>query len=126
MNQLLKKKFGQLTGPQNIGYSIKYGGDFEGQMESLKNLQMSFGVAFFIIFIILTVTFNSMVHPLIVMLSLPFGLIGVILAFFLHGEPLSFFSMMGLVGLTGIVVNDSIVLVDFINKLRREGHNRRE
>jgi len=126
VNTLLQKNSDRFLTDDDFGYSISYGGDFEGQMESLHNLQMSFGVAFFIIFIILTAMFNSMVQPLIVMLAIPFGLIGVMIGFFLHGEPLSFFSLMGLVGLTGIVVNDSVVLVDFINKLRRDGHDRRE
>ncbi|MEW5894642.1 MAG: efflux RND transporter permease subunit [Candidatus Omnitrophota bacterium] len=126
VNQLLRKKFGQLSGKENMGYSLDYGGEFEDQMESIGNLAKSFLVAFFVIFIILTATFNSLVQPLIVMLSIPFGLLGVIIAFFFHGEPLSFFSLMGLVGLTGIVVNDSVVLIDFVNKLRLEGHNRRE
>lgn len=126
VNTLLQKNSDRFLTDDDFGYSISYGGDFEGQMESLHNLQVSFGVAFFIIFIILTAMFNSMVQPLIVMLAIPFGLIGVMIGFFLHGEPLSFFSLMGLVGLTGIVVNDSVVLVDFINKLRRDGHDRRE
>jgi multidrug efflux pump subunit AcrB len=126
VNRLLEKEFGQLSGAEDFGYSLAYGGEFEGQMESIKNLQISFGAAFFIIFIILTAMFNSLVQPFIVMLAIPFGLIGVVIAFFFHGEPLSFFSVMGLVGLTGIVVNNSVVLVDFINKLRKEGHGRRE
>ena len=126
VNRKLQKEFGQLGSAENMGYSIKYGGDFEGQMESLKNLAMSFSAAFFIIFIILTAMFNSLVQPFIVMLAIPFGLIGVIIGFFLHAEPLSFFSMMGLIGLTGIVVNDSVVLVDFVNKLRKDGLERRK
>jgi len=60
------------------------------------------------------------------MLAIPFGLIGVIIAFFLHGKPLNFFALMGIVGLTGIVVNDSVVLVDFINRMRKEGKDRIE
>lgn len=55
------------------------------------------------------------------MLAIPFGLSGVIFAFFLHGKPISWFALMGVVGLTGVVVNDSIVLVDFINDLRKKG-----
>ena len=70
-------------------------------------------------------TFRSVVQPLIVMLAIPFGLIGVVAAFLLHGIPFSFMAILGVVGLNGIVVNDSIVLVDFINKLRREGMGRR-
>ena len=68
---------------------------------------------------------NSLIQPLIVMMAILFGLIGVIWAFFFHGLPISFFMMMGVVGLNGIVVNDSIVLVEFINNLRREGIDRR-
>ena len=60
------------------------------------------------------------------MLAIPFGLIGVVIAFMFHGIPFSFMAIMGVVGLNGIVVNDSIVLVDFINKLRREGMSRAE
>jgi multidrug efflux pump subunit AcrB len=126
VNLLLEKKFGQLSGPENFGYSLEYGGEFEGQLESIRNLQISFGAAFFIIFIILTAMFNSLVQPFIVMLAIPFGLMGVVIAFFFHNEPLSFFSLMGLVGLTGVVVNNSVVLVDFINKLRKSGHERRD
>jgi len=54
------------------------------------------------------------------MLTIPFGIIGFIIAFFIHAEPLSFLGIMGFVGLTGVVVNDSIVLVDFINKRRED------
>ena len=57
--------------------------------------------------------FNSLVQPIIVMLAIPFGLIGVIFAFYIHGRPMSFFGLMGVVGLTGIVVNDSIVFGRF-------------
>ena len=58
------------------------------------------------------------------MTAIPFGLIGVVIAFIAHGQPLSFLAIFGIVGLSGIVVNDSIVLVDFINKLRLEGLSR--
>jgi len=122
-NQLLQKEFADIT-ENYLGYSIKFGGEFEEQMESRSNLMASFAIALCIIFIILTAMFKSLIQPFIVMLAIPFGLIGVIIAFFLHGKPLSFFALMGIVGLTGIVVNDSIVLVDFINRLRKEGKDR--
>jgi multidrug efflux pump subunit AcrB len=85
-----------------------------------------------VIFIILVAEFRSLVQPFIVMAAIPFGIIGVILSFWVHdmftptGRPLNFFALMGLVGLTGVVVNDSIVLVDFINRARLEGKNQRE
>jgi len=125
VNQNLQKKFKDL-GQKYLGYTIQYGGEFEEQMESRKNLMISFAVALSIIFIILTAMFRSLIQPFIVMLAIPFGLIGVIFAFYLHGKTLNFFALMGIVGLTGIVVNDSIVLVDFINRLRMEGKGRRQ
>nr|CAI78512.1 heavy metal efflux pump [uncultured bacterium] len=125
VNMDLQKKFKNITS-KYPGYTIKYGGEYEDQQRTLKNLLRSFAIAFFLIFIILAALFNSIIQPFIVMLAIPFGIVGVIFAFLLHGRPLSFFAFMGLVGLTGIVVNDSIVLVDFVNKLRKEGKEKFE
>lgn len=125
VNRGLQKEFADI--PQKyFGYTVKFGGEFEKQAESRRNLLISFGIALSIIFIILTAEFKSLLQPFIVMLAIPFGLIGVIFAFFLHGQPLGFFALMGVVGLTGVVVNDSIVLVDFINRDRRQGKGRRQ
>ena len=55
------------------------------------------------------------------MISVPFGIVGVIAALFLHGQPMSIMAMFGIIGLTGVVVNDSLILVDFINKLKEKG-----
>ena len=77
------------------------------------------------IFLILAANFNSLVQPLIVMMAIPFGLVGVVWAFYFHNLPIGFFMFMGAVGLTGIVVNDSIVLVEFVNNLRSRGVDRR-
>ena len=74
----------------------------------------------------MTAVFGSLLQPFIVMTAIPFGIIGVLIAFMAHGRPLTFFALMGVVGLTGIVVNDSVVLVDFINKLRKAGNDRRD
>jgi multidrug efflux pump subunit AcrB len=62
-------------------------------------------------------------QPLIVMLAVPFGLIGVILAFALHGQSIGFLAMLGVIGLTGIVVNDSLILVNLANRLFAEGES---
>jgi len=124
VNHMLEKRFKGL--PQSyMGYSIKYGGEQEETVDSLKSLLRAFFYAFLIIYLILASAFKSIVQPLIVMLAIPFGLIGVVFAFLVHGLPLSFMAILGIVGLNGIVVNDSIVLVNFINKLRREGTDRR-
>ncbi|MBL0263484.1 MAG: efflux RND transporter permease subunit, partial [Leptospiraceae bacterium] len=100
------------------GYRIRYGGENKDTEESLASLGRSFLIAFFIIFIILVSLFRSFIQPLIVAAAIPFSFIGVILAFVTHGQYFSFLSFIGIVGLAGIVVNDSIVLVDFANQLR--------
>jgi len=101
-------------------------GEQEETMESLKSLGKSFFFAGLLVFLVLASFFKSLVQPFVVILAIPFGLIGVIVAFIIHGLPFSFMAILGIVSLNGIVVNDSIVFVDFINKLRREGVPRRE
>jgi len=125
VNSMLERKFRDIS-ERYMGYSVKYGGEQEETMDSLKTLLKAFFFAFLVIYLILASFFKSIIQPIIVMLAIPFGLIGVIIAFILHGIPFSFLAIMGIVGLNGIVVNDSIVLVDFINKLRTSGMSRAE
>ncbi len=107
-------------------YSIRIGGEEKENEDAFHSLMIAFMVAAFAIFMILATLFNSLVQPFLVMLTIPFALIGVVIALLVHHEPLSLLSFIGIVGLAGVVVNDSIVLVDFINKLRQEGTSRRE
>jgi len=125
INAMLAEKFKGIS-DRYMGYSVKYGGEQEETMDSIMSLLSAFFYAFLIIYLILSSSFRSLIQPLIVMLAVPFGLIGVIFAFLVHGLPFSFMALLGVVGLNGIVVNDAIVLVDFINKLRREGMSRAE
>lgn len=125
VNEKTKKHF-ETFEKDYPGYVLKFGGEYEEQKETVANLIFSFVIALFICYIILTGIFKSLVQPFIVMTAIPFGILGVLIAFMLHGRPLSFFALMGSVGLAGIVVNDSVVLVDFINKMRKTGMNRRE
>ena len=125
VNKLLEREFKGI--PQKYpGYRIEYGGEQQENVRSGKDFIRAFGLAIFLIFLILAANFNSLIQPAVVMMAIPFGLIGVIWAFFFHGLTLSFFMLMGIVGLMGIVVNDSIVLVEFVNSLRRKGVKRRE
>lgn len=101
--------------------TVVFGGEQEDTEESMQSLGKAFLLAICLIFLILATTFQSLLQPLIVMLAIPFGLVGVILTFYIHDKPLGFMCMLGTVGLSGIVVNDSIVLIDFINKLRKQG-----
>ena len=98
---------------------------FEGmqsvQQESIGGLQVGFVVALFGIFALLAVPLKSYVQPLIIMSAIPFGLVGAIWGHMALGLDVTMFSMMGLVALSGVVVNDSLIMVDFINR-RRQRH----
>ena len=99
------------------------GGEYEDTTKSMQSLSYAFLTAAVMIFIILATQFKSLTQPLVVMTAIPFGIIGVILAFYFHQLPLSFLALIGMIGLSGVVVNDSIVLVDFINKARERGQS---
>ena len=92
----------------------------------MQDFQRALFLTLFMIFIILAANFNSILRPMIVMTAIPFGLVGVIFTFFLHGQPLSFMAMLGMIGLSGVVVNDAIVLVEFISLLRKQGKSARD
>ncbi|MFH1381229.1 MAG: efflux RND transporter permease subunit, partial [Candidatus Omnitrophota bacterium] len=124
-NTILRKKFRDIENDY-VGYTITYGGEEKDTQESFGNLFKAFGLAFFMIFLILATKFNSLVQPFIIMLAIIFGVFGALLALLIHNMAFSFMAFLGFVGLIGVVVNDSIVLVDFINRLRAEGKDRRE
>lgn len=102
-----------------IRYSLA--GEQEEQRESLAGLTQGFLIALIVIYALLAIPFKSYLQPLIVMSAIPFGLIGAILGHLVMGKNLSLLSMFGLVALTGVVVNDSLVMVDFINRAYRGG-----
>ena len=97
------------------------GGEEERSEESVRGLVFSFFFALLGIFVILAVQFNRIAYPLLVMLAIPFGVIGIVCGFYVHGEPLSFMAMMGFVALTGVVVNASLVLAVFIQRQMADG-----
>jgi len=100
---------------------VHMGGEEEKTQESVRGLIFSFIFALLGIFAILAVQFNRIGYPILVMLAIPFGVIGIIVGFFLHGAPISFMAMMGFVALTGVVVNASLVMAVFIQRLISEG-----
>ena len=95
-------------------------GENKDTKESLQSFKKALIASMFIIFIMLVVQFSSMAQPLIIMSAIPFGLIGVVAAFKLLGLPIGFMALMGMLGLVGVVINDSIVLVTFINRSLEE------
>lgn len=100
------------------GMRIVTGGEAEETQESMGSLIVAFAIAAIGIYLVLLLLFNSLTQPLIVMFAVPFGLIGVIFAFATHGEAIGFLAMLGVIGLVGIVVNDSLILVNLVNRMR--------
>ncbi len=103
------------------GVMMEFGGQAEDFAKSFGSLKTDFTAAILLIYVILAALFRSYVQPLIVMCAIPFGLIGVVFGHYAFGYPITILSMIGLVALTGIVVNDSLILVNFINRRRAEG-----
>lgn len=120
VNQLLRQKFAGID-EKYPGYTVSYEGEFKDTSDSMASLLKSFIVAALAIYIILVWIFKSITHPFIIMGVIPLTVTGIVWIFFFHGMPISFMAMMGLVGLTGVVVNDSIVMVDFIIVRRSQG-----
>lgn len=118
-----KGVFSNFTG-RFPGYQINYGGVLEEQRKSYNSLFLAFGIAIMIIFAILATIFKSYVQPLIVMLTIPFSFIGVIFGLLVTRLPFSLNTMVAVLALAGVVVNDSLVLVDFVNKERERGVDR--
>ena len=105
----------------NPELTFTFGGQFEETNESLASLARAFIIAALLIYTILATVFQSFAQPLVVMAAIPLSFIGVVVGFFVSGSPIGLVALIGVVGLSGIVVNDSLVLVDFINKRRAQG-----
>lgn len=103
------------------GTSYKMGGESEEQAQSFNSMFKGLMAVFFIIYCLLAIPFKSYSQPIVVMSIIPFGFIGVMGGHWLMGMNLTVISIMGLLALVGVVVNDSLVLVDYINKRREEG-----
>lgn len=101
--------------------SFNWEGEQAQNQESITSMFTGFGIALLCMFVLLTLQFRSYVQPAIILAIIPFGWLGAILGHFVVEINLSLFSFFGLIALTGVVVNDSIVLVDFINRKLRSG-----
>lgn len=117
----LQKEFIPELKKQFPAISVKWEGQQEQSRESVGSLMAGFAVALLLMFVLLVLQFRSYVQPLIIMFIIPFGMVGAVWGHALLGLPLTLFSMFGLVALSGVVVNDSIVLIDFINHRIRDG-----
>jgi multidrug efflux pump subunit AcrB len=122
-NERIREKLPELI-KKHPKVQFSFGGEDQDTQESLASLGRSFVIAIFGIFMILVLTLKSLSQPFLVLLTIPLGIIAVIWAFFFHGLPLSFMASLGIVALAGVIVNNAIVFIDFVNQARAEGMDR--
>lgn len=121
----IQAKLSDLQLPE--GFSIVYSGEYEEQQKAAADFQLSIIMALILIYMVMAAQFERFFDPLVVMFSVPLAVIGVVPTLMLTGTTINMQSMMGIVMLIGIVVNNAIVLIDYINLMRREhGMNVRE
>ena len=114
----IREELGRIPLPE--GYSIMFGGEYEEQQQARKDFLIAIAMALLLVYMLMAAQFERLIDPAVVMLAVPTALVGVVPALLLTGTTLNIQSVMGLVMLIGIVVNNAIVLVDTVNLLRRE------
>ena len=102
----------------SVNYSFE--GEQREQRDTLGSLFKNFTLALFVVYVLLAVPFKSYLQPLIIMSAIPFGFTGAVIGHLVMGMNLAVLSIIGIVALSGVVVNDSLVMVDFINRYKRE------
>ncbi|MGB4858470.1 MAG: efflux RND transporter permease subunit [Dokdonella sp.] len=112
--------------PLGAGVSVHIGGQGEEMDNSTKSMMFAFGLALFLVYLVMASQFESLLHPFVIMFSIPLALVGAVAALWLSGNPISVVVFIGLIMLVGIVVKNAIVLIDRVNQLREEGHPKRE
>ncbi len=100
---------------------VRFSGDIEESREMIYDLGLALTLAILLVYMVMAAQFESFLDPLVIMFSVPFGVTGVFLALLLTGTTLQVTSFMGMIIIVGIVVNNAIVLIDYINVMRREG-----
>ncbi len=122
VNSVLKELEKQLEDSNVLSPSTTYslGGDFKAMQDSYADLTKKFMMAALIVYVILLIQFNGFLQPIVIIISVPFSIIGVAIGYYISGITFSTLSFLGIVSLVGIAVNDAIVLIDYINNLRRE------
>ena len=116
---LINEELQDIEYPTGFGYFIS--GQNKEMETSMRSLYAALALAIFLVYIVMASQFESLVHPFVIMFTVPLALIGVIAILFLGKIPLSIVVFIGMIMLAGIVVNNAIVLVDYINTLRRSG-----
>ena len=121
LNKLVQKNQDNWTKDLPARVKVTYGGEEEKNVESVNDLSKAMQFALIAIFFILAIQFNNLRYPVVVMLAIPFGAIGIIIGFLIHGLDLSFFALLGFIALMGVVVNSSLILIVFVQRALEDG-----
>jgi HAE1 family hydrophobic/amphiphilic exporter-1 len=119
VNQAIMSKVRSLNAPP--GFTIDFAGEEQERRESFSSMLLAFLLAIALVYMVMATQFESLLHPLLIMFAVPLSLLGVMLSLFITNTNLSLMAYLGIIMLTGIVVNNGIVMIDFINQLRRNG-----
>ena len=106
------------------GITATVSGQSEEMLESFTSMQFALALAIFLVYLVMASQFESLVHPFVILFTIPLALVGAVLALFVTGTTINIVAFIGVIMLAGIVVNNAIVLVDLINQLRAQGKDR--
>ena len=107
-----------------VGVAAIVSGQSEEMQESFDSMQFALILAIFLVYLVMASQFESLIHPFVILFTIPLALVGAVLALFFTGTTISIVALIGVIMLAGIVVNNAIVLVDLINQLRAQGVER--
>jgi HAE1 family hydrophobic/amphiphilic exporter-1 len=122
----IRQRLGAIQKQLPAGYFLEFGGSYDDMQDAFKVLAAAFALASLLVFMVMASQFESVRHPFIIMFTIPLGLIGVVLGLLVAGRPISLPVLIGFILLAGIAVNNAIVMIDYINQLRRAGVDKRE
>ncbi|MFC1493232.1 efflux RND transporter permease subunit, partial [candidate division KSB1 bacterium] len=120
----IESSLSNITFPPDYKYLIT--GEEQKRKEAFANLRFALILSLVLVYMVLASQFESLIHPFTVILSIPLAIVGAVFIFFVLGKSLNIMAYIGIIMLVGIAVNDSIILVDAINQLKREGRSRTE
>jgi HAE1 family hydrophobic/amphiphilic exporter-1 len=126
VSQDIQAELQRLRGTLPPEITIQLGGQNEELNTSYNSLMFALALAVFLVYLVMASEFESFMHPLIILFSVPFGLVGVVFSLLITNTTVSVMVLLGVIILIGIVVNNAIVLIDYTNQLREEGYSKRE
>jgi HAE1 family hydrophobic/amphiphilic exporter-1 len=112
--------------PLGAGVGMHIGGQGEELAQSARSLLFAFGLAIFLVYLVMASQFESLLHPFVILFTIPLAMVGAVLALLLSGKPVSVVVFIGLILLVGLVTKNAIILIDKVNQLREDGVAKRE